>query len=61
MDANAPSVQPVADTVHEALTAPDPKTRYPVGDDWAQFNALIAATDQERDAAFQGMFGDGAQ
>lgn len=60
MDAHAPSVQPVADAVYEALTAERPKTRYPVGDDWAQFSPLIAATDEERDAAFQGMFGDGA-
>lgn len=60
LDAQAPSVQPVADAVVEALTAEQPKTRYPVGEDWAQFNALIAATDEERDAAFQGMFGDGA-
>lgn len=60
MDSAAPSVQPVADAVHEALTAPEPKTRYPVGDDWAEFNPLIAATDQDRDSVFQGMLGHGA-
>lgn len=58
-DPNAPSVQPVADAVHEALTAERPKTRYPVGDDWGQFTGLIAATDEDRDAAFQGMSGTG--
>ncbi|MFO8173856.1 MAG: SDR family oxidoreductase [Longimicrobiales bacterium] len=57
MDEQAPSPEPVAEAVLEALTVEHPQTRYPVGDDMAEYAALAGQPDRSRDAAFAEMFG----
>lgn len=47
----------VSAAVLEALTAPEPKTRYVVGIPEEQIQALVSLPDRERDKAAAGMFG----
>jgi NAD(P)-dependent dehydrogenase (short-subunit alcohol dehydrogenase family) len=47
----------VSVAVLEALTAPEPKTRYVVGMPEEQLQALVSLPDRERDKAAAGMFG----
>lgn len=57
MNQSAPPVQPVADTVLEALTTEEPATRYPVGEDMKQLGPVLTMSDRERDAVLLGMMG----
>lgn len=57
IDEHAPSPEPVAEAVLEALTAEYPWTRYRVGDDTAGYAELAGRPDRDRDAAFAEMFG----
>lgn len=57
MDEHAPSPEPVAEAVLEALTVEHPQTRYLVGDDTAEYQELAGQPDRDRDAAFAEMFG----
>lgn len=57
LDEHAPSPEPVADAVLEALTVEHPRTRYLVGDDTTGYAELARQPDRDRDAAFAEMFG----
>lgn len=59
IDEHAPSPEPVAEAVLDALIVEHPPTRYLVGDDTAQYAALAGQPDRDRDAAFAEMFGPG--
>ena len=49
----------VSEAVLQALTAPQPKTRYPVGPHMDTLDALVAMPDRERDQVAMGILGLG--
>ena len=58
-EATVAPIDLVSAAVLEALTAPEPKTRYVVGMPEEQIQALVSMPDRERDKVAAGMFGLG--
>ena len=56
IDQGAADHQYVVDAVRQALTAESPQPRYPAGPDAAQWLAMAALEDRERDVAFEKLF-----
>ncbi|HEX9164753.1 MAG TPA: hypothetical protein VF862_02505, partial [Gemmatimonadales bacterium] len=56
-EATVAPVELVSAAVLEALTAPEPKTRYVMGIPEEQLQALVSLPDRERDKVAAGMFG----
>jgi NAD(P)-dependent dehydrogenase (short-subunit alcohol dehydrogenase family) len=59
MEAGVGSALEVSEAVLQALTAPAPKSRYPVGPHMDTLDALVAMPDRERDQVAMGILGLG--